>query len=188
MPNNFLITGAPGSGKSTVVKETVELLEKMGFRVGGLYCPEIRLGGERVGFKMLDIATGEERILAHIDQPSGPRVGKYKVDLKNLDEMAESAIGLALREADVVVVDEIAPMEMNSEVFKRAVKGALDSQKPVLAAIHQRTTTGVIGEVKSRPDVRLFEVGSANRGVLSTEIARMISREVRRETEVFNRE
>ncbi len=177
MAKNFLVTGAPGSGKSSVVRETVEILEKMGLSVGGLYCPEVRLGGERVGFKMVDVATGEERVLANVRQPSGPMVGKYVVNVNNVNEMAELAIGRALEKADVVVIDEIAPMEINSDVFKRLVKKALDSQKPVLAAVHKRASGGFIGDVKSRRDVRLFEVTSANRGILPAEISKIISTE-----------
>jgi hypothetical protein len=47
---NFLLTGRPGSGKSTVIGRTVELLRERGVRVGGVVCPEVREGGGRVGF------------------------------------------------------------------------------------------------------------------------------------------
>lgn len=175
MPNNFLITGRPGSGKTSVVKDAVELLRERGLRAGGIYCPEIRERGERLGFKMVDLMTGEERILAHVNQPSGPRVSKYRVNVANVDELSEAAIGRALREADFVVIDEIAPMEMHSEGFRRAVLTALDSPKPLLAVIHRRTTAGFIGAVKARPDVKLFEVTPGNRTKLSGQLAELIA-------------
>ncbi|MEW5995954.1 MAG: nucleoside-triphosphatase, partial [Candidatus Zixiibacteriota bacterium] len=65
MPNNFLMTGSPGSGKTSVVNLVVKNLSSRGFRAGGVYCPEIREGGVRVGFKMVDLMTGEEQLLAH---------------------------------------------------------------------------------------------------------------------------
>jgi len=175
MPNNFLITGRPGSGKTSVIEEAVEILRGRGLKPGGLYCPEIREGGQRLGFKMIDLMTREERILAHVDQPTGPQVSKYRVNVGNVDAMSELAIGRALREADFVVIDEIAPMEMHSEGFRRAVLAALDSSKPLLAVIHQRTATGFIGAVKSRPDVRLFEVIPGNRAKLPGQLAELIA-------------
>jgi nucleoside-triphosphatase len=175
MPNNFLITGRPGSGKTSVIEGAVEILRRRGLKPGGLYCPEIREGGQRLGFKMVDLMTGEERILAHVDQPVGPQVSKYRVNVGNVDAMSELAIGRALREADFIVIDEIAPMEMHSEGFRRAVQAALDSPKPLLAVIHQRTTTGFIGAVKSRPDVRLFEVTPGNRAKLPGQLAELIT-------------
>jgi len=175
MPNNFLITGRPGSGKTSVVEGAVEILRGRGLKPGGLYCPEVREGGQRLGFKMIDLMTGEERILAHVDQPTGPQVSKYRVNVENVDAMSELAIGRALREANFVVIDEIAPMEMHSEGFRRAVLAALDSSKPLLAVIHQRTATGFIGAVKSRPDVRLFEVTPSNRAKLPGQLAELIA-------------
>ncbi|MDI6819524.1 MAG: NTPase [Candidatus Hodarchaeaceae archaeon] len=174
MPNNFLITGRPGSGKTSVIEGAVELLRARGFKAGGLYCPEIRERGERLGFKMVDLVTGEERILAHVDQPSGLQVSKYRVNVANVDEMSEASIGRALREADFVVIDEIAPMEVHSEGFRRAVLAALDSPKPLLAVIHQRTASGFIGAVKSRPDVKLFEVTPGNRAKLPSMLAELV--------------
>lgn len=179
MPNNFLVTGRPGSGKTSVIEGAVALLRSRGYKPGGLYCPEIRERGVRVGFKMVDLMTGEERILAHVDQPVGPLVSKYRVNVPNVDTMSEASIARALEEADFVVIDEIAPMEVHSEGFKRAVLAALNSSKPLLAVIHQRTTTGFIGEVKSRRDVRIFEVTPSNRGRLPEELARMVEEVLR---------
>lgn len=174
MPNNFLITGRPGSGKTSVIEGAVELLRGRGFKAGGLYCPEIREHGERLGFKMVDLITGEERVLAHVDQPAGPQVSKYRVNVANVDAMSEASIGRALREADFVVIDEIAPMEVHSEGFRRAVLAALDSPKPLLAVIHQRTSTGFIGAVKSRPDVGIIEVAPGNRAKLPSQLAELV--------------
>ena len=169
-----MITGRPGSGKTSVIESTVKILRAQGFKPGGLYCPEIREGGTRLGFKIIDLMTGEERILAHVDQREGPQVSRYRVNVKNVDEMSEAAIGRALREADFVVIDEIAPMETYSEGFKRAVAVALDSDKPLLAVIHQRTTTGFIGDIKVRKNVKIFEVVPNNRTRLPTQLAEEI--------------
>lgn len=174
MPSNFLVTGAPGCGKSTMIQRTVEILERAGFKAGGIYCPEIRVAGKRVGFKIIDIGSGKEGILAHIDQPVGPMVSRYKVNLHDLENIGVPAIERAIREADFVVIDEIAPMEGFSEKFVRAVGAVLDSQKPLLAAIHQKTTSGFIGETKARRDVLIFEVKRDTVETLPSRLATMI--------------
>lgn len=177
MPNNFLTTGPPGSGKTSVIKRAMSILSERGLRAGGIYCPEIRERGIRVGFRIIDIMTGEERILAHVDQRDGPQVSKYRVNVVNVDEMSEKAIERALKEADFLVIDEIAPMEIHSEGFKRAVLAALDSSKPVLAVIHQRTRTGFIGEIKARNDVKIFEVTLNTRAELSEQLVKAVQRD-----------
>ena len=174
MPENFLITGPPGSGKTSVIERAMSISRERGLRAGGIYCPEIREKGVRVGFRIIDIMTGEERILAHMNQPTGPQVSKYRVNVANVDELSELAINRVLDGADFLVIDEIAPMEINSEGFKRAVLAALDSPKPVLAVIHQRTMTGFIGDIKTREDVQIFEVTQDTRADLPDQLAKAV--------------
>jgi len=117
--------------------------------------------------------TGESKILAHVNS-NGPKVGKYGVNVENVDEITRRAIRRALEEADIIVIDEIAPMELHSEEFKKAVKEALSSEKPLLAAIHQKSNFGFIGKIKRRDDVTLLTVTSENREALRKELLNLI--------------
>jgi nucleoside-triphosphatase len=174
MPNNFLVTGQPRSGKTTVVQKVVETLRSNGLTVGGVFCPEVRVRGERVGFEIEDVMSGETRVLAHVNRDWGPSVGKYRVAVQDVDELCEQAFTRALAEADVLVVDEIAPMEVHSDVFVDSVEQALDDSKPLVAAIHERSTSGFIGEVKRRDDVELFAVTAQTREALPGQIATLV--------------
>jgi len=179
---NFLVTGRPGSGKSTIVAKTVQILIDQGVRVGGIVCPEIRdESGQRIGFKMKNILSGEERLLAHVGHKAGPSVGKYGVIVENVDYMSETSILNSLEHVDVIVIDEIAPMETFSEKFKKAITTVLDSSKPLLAAIHMRSMTGFIGDIKKRPDVKIWVIKPENRERLPTEIASEILKVLRTE-------
>jgi len=119
-----------------------------------------------MGFRIVDIMTEKGEVLAHVDRDSGPRVGKYRVDVSNVDSVSRSAISRARREADVVMIDEIAPMEVYSEEFRRQVRGSLESDEPLLAVVHKRSTSGFIGEVKDRGDVEMFQVDEETREIL----------------------
>lgn len=163
MPHNFLLTGAPGSGKTTVIETVIVNLDEHGLAAGGVYCPEIRQTGERVGFEIVDIMADESQVLAHVDQESGPSVGKYRVNVANVDTICEEAFPRAFDKADFLVIDEIAPMEVHSNVFKEQVRQALDADIPLVAVIHQRSTSGFVGEVKQRDDTQLFEVTTKTR-------------------------
>ncbi len=174
IPNNFLITGSPGSGKTTVVERTSEILKEKDLKAGGIYCPEIKSNGIRKGFKIIDIASGESKILAHVDLDNGPKISKYRVNISNIDEICKYSIPKALREADFLIIDEIAPMEVHSEEFKKQVKKALESEKPTIGVIHKRSKSGFIGEVKRRKDARIFGVNKNNRDQISKELANLI--------------
>jgi nucleoside-triphosphatase len=159
---NILITGSPGVGKTTLLVWIQKKVEVQGSSIGGVYCPEIREGNRRTGFGIKDVATGNEGVLASING-SGPLVGKYHVNLDDLENIGVSAIENALEIAEYIFIDEIAPMELKSRSFSNAVLQALESQKPVIAVIHKRSNHPFILKVKIRDDVRIFNVSTQNR-------------------------
>ncbi|QCC55907.1 nucleoside-triphosphatase [Natronorubrum bangense] len=171
MPHNALITGPPRSGKTTALERTVSRLRTAGYSVGGLSAPDRRKDGERVGFELVDIASGDREVMADVAYTAGPRVGTYRVDVSAIDRLTRTALPAALRSADCIVIDEIAPMQLESERFVRETKRALESPTPVLAAIKDGETDGGIGDVKHRTDTELFRVEPATRDALPETLA-----------------
>ena len=161
MEKNLLVTGSPGCGKTTVLLRLSEMLRNRGHVVGGIICPEIRQGGIRQGFEIVDL-LGRRGILAHVSLASSgaPLISRYGVNLRDLDEISREAFS---RQAEVFLVDEIGPMELKSSVFASGVWRKLESKTPVAAAVHFRTSAGFIARVKGRSDTRLVVVTAQNR-------------------------
>jgi len=136
----IFLTGKPGSGKSTVLMKVIENLKKKGLKIGGIITPEIRVEGKRIGFKVIDVHSKEEGILASVDQKVGPRVGKYRVNLEDFERVALKALDFALNECDVICVDELGRMELFSEKFKRKIEEILRSSKPAIIVLHRNLT------------------------------------------------
>jgi len=155
----FFITGRPGIGKTTVLLNAANGLKNKGYSVRGMLSREVREKGTRVGFEIVDFATGQRGWLAHVSQPTGPQVSKYRVNLSDLDQIGVKAIQDALKDAEVVIVDEIGPMELFSSAFKDAV----DSQKLVLGVIHHSARDPLIDSIKGRNDTEIVEVTMENR-------------------------
>jgi len=162
----WFITGRPGIGKTTVLLKVIEGLKTKGFSLGGMISREVRKSGSRIGFEILDIASGRKGWLAHIKQPVGPKIGKYRVNLNDLNSVGVKAILEALEKADVIVIDEIGPMELYSKEFVDAVKEALESVKPVTGTVHFRAKHPLIDHLKSRKDSEILEVTLQNRARL----------------------
>ncbi|MEM3047354.1 MAG: nucleoside-triphosphatase, partial [Candidatus Bathyarchaeia archaeon] len=137
MARAVFLTGMPGVGKTTVLLKTVKALEQRGLKPGGMISREAREGGLRVGFELLDVQTGRTGWLSHVRNPSGPVVGKYRVNLADLDSVGVKAIEEAVtrREVCLVVIDEVGPMELFSSAFREAVRKALLSPKPLLGVL-----------------------------------------------------
>lgn len=174
MANNALVTGPPRSGKTTAIDRAVTTLRDNGYDPGGVYCPEILDDGTRVGFAIVDVRTDRRKVMGHVDFRSGPRVAKYRIDVPAIDEICGGALPRALEGSDFIIIDEIAPMEIESDVFVTEVRRALDADRPVIAAIHQRSTAGFIGAVKRRPDVTEFIVSRDTRDQLPKDLAAFV--------------
>lgn len=163
------ITGNPGVGKSTVLRN---VLKQLRCTFGGMTSADIRVKGERAGFEIRDIATGKQGILAH-KQGSGPLVGSYHVNLEDLNEVGVAAIKNAMS-SELVVIDEIAPMEFKSSEFIRAVKEALDSDKNMLVVLHRKSGHPVAERI--RREFVVYTVTQENRENLASEIAERINK------------
>lgn len=159
----ILLTGNPGVGKTTVLTKTVNALKQKGYCVGGMISREVREGGTRVGFELLDLSGGRRGWLARINQEHGPQVGKYRVNMEDLNAIGAEAIAEAAEKCDIIAIDEIGPMELFSEKFKQATRKALESRNPVLAAVHWKARDRLINEAKNRQDAEIFTVTHENR-------------------------
>jgi len=136
----IFLTGKPICGKSTVLMKIIDILKKNGLKVGGFISSEIRFKGNRIGFKVVDIHSGEDGILASINQKIGPQVGKYRVNLEDFERVALKALDFAIRECDIVCIDEMGTMELFSKKFKEKIEKVLELEKPVIVALHRNLT------------------------------------------------
>ncbi|MBS3782646.1 MAG: DUF2478 domain-containing protein [Candidatus Thermoplasmatota archaeon] len=134
MTNNIFITGPPRSGKSTLIGE---ILEEINLNAEGLRTPDIREDGQRKGFKLVDINSGEEGILAHVNVKEGPKVSRYRVDMNDLKKFTEKSLDNISQECDIVVIDEIGTMELYSDYFVKKVEELLEANRPVMAVLHR---------------------------------------------------
>jgi len=151
-------------GKTTVLMRVVEGLNVKHYSVGGMMSQEVRSeDGFRVGFEILDLHNSRRGWLASVNEPNGPQVGKYRVNLEDLDSIGVEAIAEAVERLDVVVIDEVGPMELFSDRFQDAVKRAIVSTRLVVGVVHWNARGQLIGELKARADSEVIVVTPENR-------------------------
>jgi len=159
----IFLTGRPGIGKTTVLLKVVEKLKASGYVPGGMVSREFREGGTRIGFEIIDVQTGVKGWLAHINQPSGPKIGKYRVNLQDLELIGAKSIVEAVEKADFIVIDEVGPMELHSQAFVNAVFKAVESNKLVVGTIHRSARGRLIDFLRKSVEAEIFEVNEWNR-------------------------
>lgn len=168
LKKNIFLTGAPSSGKTTVIKK---LLSRLNYPVSGFYTEEERIAGKRIGFLMKTV-DGKKGYLAHQDIRSDISIRRYGVSLENIEQIAVPSI--IPKNRNIIILDEIGKMECYSEVFRRAALGALDSQNIVIGTITFGGDEFILG-IKRRDDTEIHEVTPENRDMLPEMISRKIS-------------
>jgi len=166
MPNNIFLTGAPSSGKTTIIKKIIQRLKRP---ANGFYTEEERVFSKRTGFLMKTL-DGKSGYLAHQDTESLFHIRRYGVSIENIEIMAIPSI--APVDDNVIILDEIGKMECFSEKFKTAALSALDSYNAVIGTITLGGTE-FIHQVKQRSDIKIIEVTPENRNQLPEIILRM---------------
>jgi nucleoside-triphosphatase len=168
----IVLTGAPGVGKTTVVLHVAQALKQRGVNVGGVVSRELRTNNARTGFEFIDLATNDRDLLASVTG-NGPRVGKYFVNLSGC-RFAADRLAEALINSEVVICDEIGPMELKSKEFVETVKNILEADRNAIVVIHQKLEHPLIDEFIEKSS-SLISINLGNREkVINTLLDRLI--------------
>jgi nucleoside-triphosphatase len=120
-----------------------------------------------VGFRV-ETFDGERGVLAHVDLPGPPRVGKYGVDLEEFERVALAA--LEPPAGGAIIIDELGKMELASARFREAVSVLLEADVPLIATVHVFHHP-FTDELRRRPEVDVVRLSKANRDELPAALA-----------------
>jgi nucleoside-triphosphatase len=165
---NIFLTGAPSSGKTTVIKKIIERLK---FSSHGFYTEEERIEGKRVGFLMTTL-DGKKGYLAHQDIKSDFHIRRYGVSVENIESIAVPSINPVKN--NIIIFDEIGKMECFSHAFKEAAVKALDASNIVIGTITFGGDDFIL-DIKKRRDLELHEVTDDNRNLLPDLIVKRVA-------------
>ena len=182
------ITGLPRSGKSAVLQKTVDMLIEQRKKeltskgeefenyniVGGMLMEPLVVDGERVGFECINYQSGERAVIAHREIDSRMRVLGYGIDLEELERVGVPAIEDAARRYEVIMVDEIGKFTVESDLFVRTVRAALEADKPTLMTLHKKSRHPLLQDIRRRDDARVLEVTPVNRPLLPYKIHKLL--------------
>ena|SRR3989442_3798575 len=175
----ILLTGRPGVGKTTMVNRIHEHYSTSGFKIEGMTTREVREAGVRTGFMISDLSSGQEGWLARKDLGTGPRVGSYVVVSEDLEKIGVAALERSMNgTADLVIVDEIGPMEMTSTSFRNSISRVLNGDGAVVATVKFGSRYPEVE--KTRQTSLYWEIRKENRESIYRKIIRQVDDWIRK--------
>jgi nucleoside-triphosphatase len=170
----LFITGRPGSGKTTIIKEILKHLRK--FTVCGFYTEEIREGGERKGFKIRTLITEKEALLAHVDFDKKFSVGKYGVDIDGFEKVISEEFKRGTPPS-LYIIDEVGPMECLSKKFIETVEELLEGKSNILGTVKLKGG-GLMERIRNDKSIKVFHLTERNRKEVLSEVLNTMEKEL----------
>ena len=147
-------------GKTTIGMSVANKLKARSIMLGGVVSRELRTNNVRTGFEFIDVATNDRNVLASVTR-NGPKVGKYFVNLSGF-RFAADRLANALINSDIIICDEIGPMELKSKEFTDAAKNLLKTDKNVIVVVHQKLEHPLVNEFRKKSS-SLISINLGNR-------------------------
>uniref|UniRef100_A0A6P4FIC1 Nucleoside-triphosphatase THEP1-like n=1 Tax=Drosophila rhopaloa TaxID=1041015 RepID=A0A6P4FIC1_DRORH len=177
----IIITGPPGIGKTTLVRNICSNLRNKGHLLQGFYTEEVRSAeiGQRIGFDVVSL-EGKRGILSRenpADQLRRPKVGRYSVFVQDFEDLILPLLNFkdCRPEPELLVIDEVGKMELLSKRFESAMGYVLKNKLPVVVTIPEKSSLPFVEHVKKTPGSVLYQVTKSNRNTLAAEIIDLIT-------------
>ncbi len=168
----IIVTGAIGSGKTTVCRKLIEKIKNQGYTCGGVVtykAPDKSIVVEEVG-------TGERKMLASMDNIyGGPRTPRYFFNPEGI-EFGIQAINRGMT-AEFLVVDEVGQLELGGEGFSNALEIIRSGKaKGCILVVRSNLLPAFQSRLGNIP-LLVFETNMENRDRLPDEIASLLLEE-----------
>ncbi len=127
-------TGNKHSGKTTTTAKLAQTARGQGFDVAGVLAPSVYRDGVLFGFDVCDLRTNARVVLARRRDSDG-QTGPF-VFLSEGLELGRAALSLNVAgSADLVIVDEFGPLELNGDGWRKNVDLLIRSSEALILLV-----------------------------------------------------
>ena len=149
-----IITGLQNSGKTTAAEKIAAECRREGGRVSGFFADAEYIGGRKSSYYIRNIETGERVLSVTESIPEGSggagferydfsRFFFYRPSFGFASEIIDEIIGLPEEdEPDLVVVDELGPLELLGEGHYASVRRLLENYGKTVVLIIREAVLG----------------------------------------------
>ena len=155
----LVLTGVVHSGKTTFLKNFLPSLEALQLPVCGYLSPLVMVEGRAAGYDLFDIRKGQAIPFLRTEGEAGwPKVGPYFFLPAGL-EAAETAIR-SHRPGEILIVDEVGPMELSGRGVRSALKEALSKPSVYCLLVVRKPLLTDLRRMLGNQQVEVFDIAA----------------------------
>lgn len=153
----FLLTGPVHSGKTTLLREIVQELKRENLNVHGFLSEVVLKNDKIIGYDLFDLK--EEEVIPFIrreGEKEWEQIGSFYLIPKSLAEA--SKIILRSRDADLVVVDEVGPLELEGKGLWPALEQVIFQPQVHYLLVARTNIMEDFLKVLGKKEVKVFDI------------------------------
>lgn len=173
LPRIFIITGKTGGGKSTFLSQIVSALQEAQIRIGGFIADKHSTENHDYFYELRDVQSGKSIPLSSKNYTEGwIRIGKFYFNPGAIAFWSDLLSGLKNKSADLIVIDEIGPFELEDMMWAGAISYLLAATDlPMIWVVRTGLVEPVLNKWRiSKPviiDINKDSVSQAVKQILS---------------------
>ncbi len=143
-----IITGEQGAGKSSNVSRLADDIRRAGSSIGGIHAPGLWDDGRREGFDIVDLRTGDRRLLCRRRGPDDWLVmGPFRFSPEGLRFGRQALSDAQKHNVDVLFVDEVGYLELQGRGWAEELDVLVrERRKPMVWVVR----SCLVDEIKKR--------------------------------------
>lgn len=163
-----VVTGPSGGGKTVAAIAVAEKIRAAGAPVVGFAQPGEFEDGEKTGFRLRDLQTGEEAVLASLgDRADGEFGTRFRFSDDGF-QLGRQALARVTR-GSVVVIDELGPVELRGKGHMPSVRQALAQPElaGVVIVVRRALVPSLLADLGAS-DAQVVDIGYVGEGAVDS--------------------
>ncbi len=166
---HFILTGAVGVGKTTLIMNLIERMKAENLSVTGIYTLRKMEHSETTGYDVVNISTGKPEPFLRMEGTSAQeKIGRFFLYPEGLD--VGNAALLDAAQSNLIVVDEIGRLELAEKGWSVPLQKLLENHNSnILFSLRENLVDEIILKFGISPN-KLFRVSGNNTDEIISEI------------------
>ncbi len=142
----FIISGSVGEGKTTFIKNMLEIFKTNNISVGGILSQRVMINSQTTGYDIVDIENEDKEILLrHAEDDEKERIGIYSIYNKGFEFGTRVLQRCKEDEKKIIIIDEVGKLELGNKGWANLINELADNSKShLLIAVRDSLVEEVI--------------------------------------------